>query len=160
MAAFNPDQIRAIEADNHTILVSAAAGSGKTTVMVEKIKQTLLKHPDKHLSNMLVITFTREAASNMRRKLQDLLLLGYSPREVSKPYIMLVLRLNAAVLVAAIILMLIGRTAYMDMIHAFGVGGASIWVAILVGILIMGAITAGNIQAIRRKISSLWLHEK
>lgn len=94
------------------------------------------------------------------RKLQDLLLLGYSPREVSKPYIMLVLGLNAAVLVAAIILMLIGRTAYMDMIHAFGVGGASIWVAILVGILIMGAITAGNIQAIRRKISSLWLHEK
>ena len=74
MAAFNPDQIRAIEADNHTILVSAAAGSGKTTVMVEKIKQTLLKHPDKHLSNMLVITFTREAASNMRRKLQDLLI--------------------------------------------------------------------------------------
>ena len=94
------------------------------------------------------------------RKLQDLLLLGYSPREVSKPYIMLVLGLNAAVLVAAVILMLIGRTTYMDMIHAFGVGGASIWVAILVGILIMGAITAGNIQAIRRKISSLWLHEK
>ena len=74
MTPFNTDQIRAIEAGNHTILVSAAAGSGKTTVMVEKIRQTLLKHPEKHLSNMLVITFTREAASNMRRKLQDLLL--------------------------------------------------------------------------------------
>ena len=94
------------------------------------------------------------------RKLQDLLLLGYSPREVSKPYILLVLGLNAAVLVAAIILMLIGRTAYMDMIHAFGVSGAGIGVAILVGVLIMAAITAGNIHAIRSKINSLWLHEK
>jgi hypothetical protein len=50
--------------------------------------------------------------------------------------------------------------AYMDMIHAFGVSGSSIWVAILVGLLIMGAITAGNIRAIRHKVASLWLHEK
>ena len=48
----------------------------------------------------------------------------------------------------------------MDMIHAFGVSGASVWVAILVGLLIMGAITTGNIHAIRKKIASLWLHEK
>ena len=94
------------------------------------------------------------------RKLQDLLLLGYSPREVSKPYIMLVVGLNAAVLVAAIVLMLLGRTTYMGMIHAFGVSGAGIGVAVLVGILIMGAITAGNIHAIRRKVNALWLHEK
>jgi hypothetical protein len=94
------------------------------------------------------------------RKLQDLLLLGYSPSEVSKPYIMLVVGLNAAVLVAAIVLMLLGRTTYMGMIHAFGVSGAGIGVAILVGILIMGAITVGNIHAIRRKVNALWLHEK
>lgn len=94
------------------------------------------------------------------RKLQDLLLLGYSPAQVSKHYILLVVVLNAAVLVLAIVLMLIGRMAYMDMIRAFGVGGSSIWVAVLVGILIMGAITLGNIHAIRRKIASLWLHEK
>ena len=94
------------------------------------------------------------------RKLQDLLLLGYSPAQVSKHYILLVVVLNAAVLVLAIVLMLIGRMAYMDMIRAFGVGGSGIWVAVLVGILIMGAITLGNIHAIRRKIASLWLHEK
>ena len=94
------------------------------------------------------------------RKLQDLLMLGYSPAQVSKHYILLVVVLNAAVLVLAIVLMLIGRMAYMDMIRAFGVGGSSIWVAVLVGILIMGAITLGNIHAIRRKIASLWLHEK
>ena len=60
----------------------------------------------------------------------------------------------------AIVLMLLGRLAYMDMIHAFGVSGSSIVVAVLVGIIIMGAITTGNIIAIRRKVASLWLHEK
>ena len=93
-------------------------------------------------------------------KIQDLLLLGYSPNQVSKHYIMLVVGLNAIVLVLAIVLMLLGRLAYMDMIRAFGVGGSGIGVAILIGLLIMGAITAGNIHAIRKKIASLWLHEK
>ena len=93
-------------------------------------------------------------------KLQDLLLLGYSPREVSKPYILLVVGLNAAVLVLAIVLMLLGRLAYLDMIHAFGVSGAGVGIAILVGLIIMAAITAGNIHAIRQKVNALWLHEK
>ena len=48
----------------------------------------------------------------------------------------------------------------MDMIHAFGISGANVWVSVLVGLLIMGAITAGNIHAIRQKVNSLWLHEK
>ena len=93
-------------------------------------------------------------------KIQDLLLLGYSPNQVSKQYIMLVVVLNAAVLVLAIVLMLIGRMTYMDMIHAFGVSGSGVGVAILVGLIIMGAITAGNIRAIRHKVATLWLHEK
>ena len=94
------------------------------------------------------------------QKIQDLLLLGYSPNQVSKHYTLLVLGLNAAVLVLAIVLMLIGRLAYMDMIRAFGVGGSGVGITILVGLLIMGAITAGNIRAIRQKINALWLHEK
>lgn len=93
-------------------------------------------------------------------KIQDLLLLGYSPAQASKHYILLVVVLNAAVLILSIILMLIGRMAYMDMIHAFGISGAGVGIAILVGFIIMGAITAGNIHAIRKKIASLWLHEK
>ena len=63
-------------------------------------------------------------------------------------------------LVLGILLMLVGRMAYMDMIHAFGISGSGIGISVLVGILIMGAITAGNIRAIRQKINSLWLHEK
>ena len=45
MPRFNASQQAAIDAQNQNILISAAAGSGKTTVMVEKIKQTLISHP-------------------------------------------------------------------------------------------------------------------
>ena len=68
---FNDSQSEAIRAENRSILVSAAAGSGKTTVMVEKIKETLIRHPEASVSDFLVITFTRDAARNMKDKLRD-----------------------------------------------------------------------------------------
>ena len=70
---FNASQTEAIHAGNPNILVSAAAGSGKTTVMVEKIKETLIRHPEASVSQFLVITFTKDAARNMKDKLRDLL---------------------------------------------------------------------------------------
>ena len=73
MPKFNPSQQEAISAQNQNILVSAAAGSGKTTVMVEKIKQTLIDHPEASISQFLVITFTKDAAQNMKDKLRSLL---------------------------------------------------------------------------------------
>ena len=73
MPDFNLSQTEAINARNQKILVSAAAGSGKTTVMVEKIKETLIRHPEASVSQFLVITFTRDAAQNMKDKLRDLL---------------------------------------------------------------------------------------
>ena len=73
MPHFNASQMEAIQAQNQNILVSAAAGSGKTTVMVEKIKETLIRNPEASISEFLVITFTRDAAQNMKDKLRDLL---------------------------------------------------------------------------------------
>ena len=73
MPSFNASQTEAIRARNRNILVSAAAGSGKTTVMVEKIKETLIRNPEASISQFLVITFTRDAAQNMKDKLRDLL---------------------------------------------------------------------------------------
>ena len=66
------EQQRAIEARNHTILVSAAAGSGKTAVLVERIV-TLLKEGNR-LNRMLIVTFTRAAAAEMRQRLNERLL--------------------------------------------------------------------------------------
>ncbi len=90
------------------------------------------------------------------RKLQDLLLLGYSPREVSRPYIGMVIAINAAVLVASFVVMLLGRSQYLDMLQVFGTGGASLWISLATGVVIMGLITTGNVIAIKRKIASLW----
>lgn len=73
MPKFNTDQQKAIEAVNPRILVSAAAGSGKTTVMVHKILQVLKTDPNAAISQFLVITFTRDAARNMKNKLRELL---------------------------------------------------------------------------------------
>ncbi|UKI43397.1 MAG: hypothetical protein L6U16_10030 [Porphyromonadaceae bacterium] len=91
------------------------------------------------------------------KKLQDLLMLGYSPAEVSKPYIKMVLFINAAVLVASLVLMFIARTSYMVMLSGLGTKGGTIVASIVVAVLIMGTITTGNIIAIRRKIQSLWI---
>ena len=70
---FTAGQQAAIDAQNQNILIYAAAGSGKTTVMVEKIKQTLISHPEASISQFLVITFTKDAAQNMKDKLRTLL---------------------------------------------------------------------------------------
>ena len=60
-------QQRAIEARGNGLLVSAAAGSGKTTVMVERILSLALEGVP--LDRMLIVTFTRAAAASMREKL-------------------------------------------------------------------------------------------
>jgi len=90
------------------------------------------------------------------RRLQDLLLLGYSPSAVAKPYVAMVLLVGVAVLVVATLLMLLLRSLWLPMLEGFGVTPAPVWTAILVGIVIMALITIGNIAAIKRKIAPLW----
>lgn len=91
------------------------------------------------------------------KKLKDLLLLGYSPAEVSQPYVRMVVILNAAILIMSIILMLLVRIWYLPKIEAMGSCGGSIWLSVTVGFVIMLAITIGNVMAIRGKIRGLWL---
>jgi ATP-dependent helicase/nuclease subunit A len=68
MVNWTPEQKKAIELRNHNILVSAAAGSGKTAVLVERIKQLIIN--DKvGLDKFLIVTFTKAAASEMKEKL-------------------------------------------------------------------------------------------
>ena len=72
MPQFNKDQIKAVQAENASLLISAAAGSGKTTVMVSRIVRELMRL-DVPIDRFLVITFTRDAADHMRRKLEEAL---------------------------------------------------------------------------------------
>ena len=66
---FSPEQLSAITATNRELLVSAAAGSGKTAVLIEKI-YTMLKQDGLQVDRMLVVTFTRAAAAEMRERLK------------------------------------------------------------------------------------------
>ena len=63
------EQQSAIDARNHTILVSAAAGSGKTAVLVERIVGLIRE--GYRLDRMLIVTFTRAAAAEMRQRLNQ-----------------------------------------------------------------------------------------
>ncbi len=68
MPIWTKDQQQAIDARNNMLLVSAAAGSGKTAVLVERIL-SLIKHDGLQVDRMLLVTFTRAAAAEMRERI-------------------------------------------------------------------------------------------
>ena len=67
-----PNQIKAVEHRGHDILVSASAGSGKTKVLVERIKDEILNE-NANISRMLIMTFTNAAAKEMKDRLTKIL---------------------------------------------------------------------------------------
>jgi len=69
---WNDEQRLAIETGGRDILVSAAAGSGKTTVLVERIKR-LVVDGGVPASSLLVVTFTNAAAREMRNRIRKAL---------------------------------------------------------------------------------------
>lgn len=66
------DQKAVIENRKGTLLVSAAAGSGKTAVLVQRILEWVVKE-EKDIDEFLVVTFTRAAAAQMRNKIRKAL---------------------------------------------------------------------------------------
>ena len=68
-------QLDAIKARRGTVLVSAAAGSGKTAVLVERVIERLTdpEHPT-DADRLLVVTFTKAAAAEMRDRIEKRLL--------------------------------------------------------------------------------------
>ncbi|MCR5098284.1 MAG: helicase-exonuclease AddAB subunit AddA, partial [Lachnospiraceae bacterium] len=71
MTDFTPKQRKVIDLRDRDILVSAAAGSGKTTVLVERIIQKITDEKDPvDIDRILVVTFTRAAAKEMREKIR------------------------------------------------------------------------------------------
>ena len=64
------EQKKAVTNDGHNILVSAAAGSGKTRVLVERVINKITKK-NTNIDDLLILTFTRAAANEMRQRIQD-----------------------------------------------------------------------------------------
>ena len=71
------DQKNAIELNDKDILVAAAAGSGKTAVLVERVvSHLLLPENDKNhwdVDRLMVVTFTNAAAEEMRQRIEKAL---------------------------------------------------------------------------------------
>ena len=67
---WTPEQSAAIETRDKTLLISAAAGSGKTAVLTERIIR-LLTDPETpaSLERMLIVTFSRAAAAELRQRI-------------------------------------------------------------------------------------------
>ena len=65
------EQKQVIDSRNTNLLVSAAAGSGKTAVLIERIIELVLdeKNPI-DINKLLVVTFTKLAASEMRERVR------------------------------------------------------------------------------------------
>lgn len=69
---FLPEQKKAIELRNRNILVSASAGSGKTAVLTERIITILLDEENPvDIDKIVIVTFTRAAAAEMRKRIAD-----------------------------------------------------------------------------------------
>ena len=65
-------QLDIINTRNRNILVSAAAGSGKTAVLVERIVSLITDERENiDVDQLLVLTFTRAAASEMKERLRE-----------------------------------------------------------------------------------------
>lgn len=87
--AFTPGQQKAIDLRDRNILVSASAGAGKTAVLTERIVSILLDgESDIDIDNMIVVTFTRAAAAEMRsrigKKLTERLIMDPGNRHIQK----------------------------------------------------------------------------
>lgn len=71
---WTPEQQKAIETRGKTLLVSAAAGSGKTSTLTERIIRSIMdKDVRADLSRMLIVTFTRASAADMKKKISEAL---------------------------------------------------------------------------------------
>ncbi|HOO27689.1 MAG TPA: UvrD-helicase domain-containing protein, partial [Lachnospiraceae bacterium] len=69
---FTPEQQKAISLRDRNILVSAAAGSGKTAVLVARIIGRIMdKKQPVDIDRLLVMTFTKAAADQMRERIFD-----------------------------------------------------------------------------------------
>lgn len=66
------EQQQAIDERGRNILVAAAAGSGKTAVLVERIKKLIIED-GVSIDRMLIVTFTNAAAAEMKEKIRKAL---------------------------------------------------------------------------------------
>ncbi len=71
MVDFTPSQKDAIKTEGRSLMVSAGAGSGKTTVLTQRIIRSIKNGVD--IDEILVATFTKASAADMKEKIYNAL---------------------------------------------------------------------------------------
>lgn len=94
-------------------------------------------------------------------KLENLLLIGYSPARVARPYQLLTIVLNLVVLALGIVAIMVVRSLYLDTVMNLypDAGSGSVLPAVVTGVIIFIGVSALNILIIRRKINAIWLRK-
>lgn len=94
-------------------------------------------------------------------KLENLLLIGYSPAKVARPYQLLTVVLNLLVYALGMLAVVAVRGSYMEVIGNLypAAEGATLLGALLTGFLIFAVVSALNMIVIRRKINAIWLRK-
>lgn len=95
-------------------------------------------------------------------KLENLLLIGYSPTQVARPYQVLTVLLNGLVLLLAIGMLVPVRHLYMDVLQKLApqLPDDGIAVSLLVGGGLFLLFSVLNVWAVRRKVMAIWKHKK
>ncbi len=91
-------------------------------------------------------------------KLDNLLLIGYSPARVALPYQLLTVGLNLAVLLLSLLMLHFTRDYYMGVITTLfpQIDDGSMLPAVGVGLVLFALVTIVNQVAIRRKVMKIW----
>lgn len=92
------------------------------------------------------------------QKLENLLLIGYTPQRVSFPYQALTIGMNAVVLILALLLLYWVRSYYMDMLYQIfpQMNSGSMWPAYLLGGGLFILVSTINVWAVNRKVIAIW----
>ncbi len=92
------------------------------------------------------------------KKLENLLLIGYSPSKVARPYQLLTVSLNVIVLIIAMVVVIAVRTYYMNIIADVypELANGTLLPMIVVGIALFLLVTILNVFIIYRKIIQIW----
>lgn len=86
------------------------------------------------------------------RKMHSLIMLGVDLRDIARPYIALVMGVNAISYLLSAGAMFIFRSLYLEQFHAMGVKATEPWTALVLGLVITILLTIFSIISINRKI--------
>jgi len=110
---------------------------------------------------ILILSIYLLLQKNMR-KLETLLLIGYSPAQVARPYQVLAVVLNLSVLLLGIAIVIGIRGTYLPVITSLlpDAGSESLLPALLTGACVFLLVSVLNIVMVRRKVDGIWMHKK